>query len=231
MRITALTALALGLLASAAAPSASAATRKPVRAAAAAAVANPASEEVRRFTDWVIASGDSRGLPFVIVDKKNTEVFVFRPEGTLRGAAPALVGLATGDLSVPGIGDRKLSDIRPEERTTPAGRFVAALGHDLGEKDIVWVDYAAAISMHRVITGNPKDRRLHRLATPRTTDNRITYGCINVPVRFYDEVVGPTFKGTSGIVYILPEVRPVGEIFPAYASLVDRAETGAASPH
>ena len=46
--------------------------------------------------------------------------------------------------------------------------------------------------------------------------NRISYGCINVPARFYDTVVGPAFAGTNGIVYILPEVRTIRAVFPAY---------------
>ena len=96
----------------------------------------PASREARQVADWVVASRDNRSLPFVIVDKRDAKVFVFDSEGHLRGAAPALLGLAHGDDSVPGIGDRPLSRIKPEERTTPAGRFVASLGNDLGEEDI-----------------------------------------------------------------------------------------------
>lgn len=177
-----------------------------------------ASGEARRFADWVTASGDNHGLSFVIVDKAAAKVFVFGKDGRLRGAAPALLGLARGDDSVPGIGERKLSSIRPEERTTPAGRFVAALGADLGEKDIVWVDYGAAISLHRVVTNNAKERRLQRLATASSRDNRISYGCINVPARFYDTVVRPAFTGANGIVYILPEVRPIRSVFPGYTA-------------
>jgi hypothetical protein len=169
------------------------------------------------FRDWVIASGDNHGLPFVIVDKKSAEVLVFYPDGRLRGAAPALLGLAHGDDSVPGIGQRKLSSITPEERTTPAGRFVASLGNDLGTKNVLWVDYDDAISLHRVITTNPKEQRLHRLATASILDNRISFGCINVPVKFYDTIVEPSFTGTNGIVYILPETRSIQATFPAYA--------------
>jgi hypothetical protein len=178
--------------------------------------AEPASHAARDIADWVVASGDNRGLPFVIVDKVQARVFVFRPDGALRGAAPALLGLARGDESVPGIGDRPLASIRPQERTTPAGRFVAALGHDMGVKDVLWVDYADAISLHRVITTKPKERRLQRLASPSIADNRISYGCINVPAKFYDTVVRPSFLGSSGIVYILPEVRSLASVFPAY---------------
>ena len=202
-------ALCLALLAPGATATAAAA---PARADFA---AEPASAAARQVADWVIGSGDNHALPFVIVDKVAARVFVFRPDGRLRGAAPALLGLARGDGTVPGIGERKLSTIRPDERTTPAGRFVAALGPDLGEKDVVWVDYDAAVSLHRVVTKKPKERRLQRLATPTPLDNRISYGCINVPERFYDSVVHPAFTGTSGIVYILPEVRPIGSVFPA----------------
>ena len=109
--------------------------------------------------------------------------------------------------AVPGIGDRKLSNVRPEEKTTPAGRFVAALGDNIRGEDVLWVDYNGAVSMHRVITTNPKERRLQRLATPTPLDNRISYGCINVPAKFFENVVRPAFTGTSGIVYVLPETR------------------------
>ena len=178
--------------------------------------AAPASAEARNFADWVMASGDNHGMPFIVIDKVRAELFVFHPDGRLRGASPALLGLARGDRSVPGIGDRKLASIRPEERTTPAGRFVAALGADLGTRDVLWVDYADAISLHRVITTKPSERRLERLASPTPADNRISYGCINVPADFFDAVVQPAFTGTDGIVYILPEVRPLGGVFTAY---------------
>jgi len=139
----------------------------------------------------------------------------------LRGAAPALLGLALGDDTVPGIGTRPLSKILPEERTTPAGRFVATLGRDL-KTDVLWIDYDAAISLHRVITGT-RDNRLARLATATVADNRISYGCINVPAQFFDEVVLPAFKGTKGIVYVLPEVRSLSDVFAGYRDGSPRA--------
>ena len=206
--------LCLGIAMSAGIPSASlAAARVADRANAS---ARPASKSAGNFALWVIASGDSGGLPFVVVDKKNAQVLVFYRDGRLRGAAPALLGMARGDDSAPGIGQRKLSSITLEERTTPAGRFVSSLGNNLGEKDVVWVDYDAAISLHRVITSNRKERRLQRLATASTLDNRISYGCINVPEKFYDTVVRPTFTGTNGIIYILPEVRSLQSVFSTY---------------
>ena len=168
------------------------------------------------MADWVVDSGDNYGMPFAIVDKKDAKVFVFDADGRLRGAAPVLLGLARGDDSIPGIGDRELSDIRPEERTTPAGRFVASLGYNFHGKDILWVDYNGAVSLHRVISTKPSERRLQRLATPTALDNRISYGCINVPAKFFNNVVSPVFTGTNGIVYVLPETRSISETFALY---------------
>ncbi len=175
-----------------------------------------ASREARQIADWVVDSADNQGLPFLIVDKVDAKVFVFEPRGRIRGAAPALLGLARGDDSVLGIGDREFADMPPATRTTPAGRFVAALGMDTRGEDVLWVDYEAAVSLHRVITNKPKDRRLERLATPTPRDNRISYGCINIPVKFHAQVVRPAFSGTKGIVYVLPETRSAREFFATY---------------
>lgn len=174
------------------------------------------SPESRDIADWVVDSGDNQGMPFAIVDKAKAKVFVFTVDGRLRGAASALLGLARGDDSVPGIGKRKISSIRPEERTTPAGRFVASLDRNLKGEEILWVDYETAISMHRVITSNPKERRAQRLASPSLLDKRISYGCINVPVKFYENVLSPAFTGTDGVVYVLPETRSAREVFGSY---------------
>jgi hypothetical protein len=175
-----------------------------------------ASREVRHIADWIVHSDDSHGLPFVILDKIDAKIFVFDAGGRIQGAAPALVGAARGDDTVPGIGDREYADMPLETRTTPAGRFVAALGQDSHGEDVLWVDYDAAVAIHRVVTTKPEERRLQRLATPTPLDNRISYGCINVPKRFYENVVSPAFTGTDGIVYVLPETRPAREVFGSY---------------
>ena len=143
-----------------------------------------ASAEVRHIADWALDSGDAGGLPFVIIDKQDSRVFVFDANGHLRGSSPALVGAARGDDSVPGIGARPIASIRPEERTTPAGRFTAVMGRGPKGEDILWVDYDNAIALHRVVTHVPEERRLQRLQSKLASERRITYGCINVPVAF-----------------------------------------------
>ena len=172
-----------------------------------------ASRDARQLADWVVDSGDSQGKSFVVIDKTNARLFVFDTGGLIRGATPVLLGSARGDHTVPGIGDKKLSAVRAAERTTPAGRFVASTGRNFRGEDVVWVDYDSAVSMHPVI--RTKDR-LQRLASADVKDKRVSYGCINVPAAFYAAVVLPAFIGTEGIVYVLPEIRSVREVFGSY---------------
>jgi hypothetical protein len=173
----------------------------------------PAPGTVRRVADWAMAAADPGGLPFLIVDKRGARLWAFGADGRGRGSAPVLLGLARGDDSVPGIGARPLAAIRPGERTTPAGRFVAEAGRNLRGEDIVWIDYDAAVSMHRVRATDPRERRLQRLASPSAADNRISYGCINVPPTFYDGVVRPLLAGGRAVVYVLPERRTLEAVF------------------
>ncbi|MBA3588732.1 hypothetical protein [Methylibium sp.] len=176
----------------------------------------PHSDEARRIADWVVDSADHGVLPFVVVDKQQAQLHLFDTQGRLLGTAPVLLGLAKGDESVPGIGERRLADILPEERTTPAGRFNAEPGRNLDGEDIIWVDYDAAVSMHRVRASKPAERRLQRLASATPADNRISYGCINLPASFYDDVLRPAFAETRGIVYVLPETGSAQAEFGAY---------------
>jgi hypothetical protein len=189
-----------------------------------------ASADARQVADWVLDSRDHAGRPFIIVDKLQWHVFVFDGEGHLKGAAPALLGLARGDESVPGIGERAMSAIRPEERTTPSGRFVASIDHSLHGDEILWVDYDAAVAMHPVVTNVPSERRLQRLASASAADKRITYGCINVPAAFFREVVAPLFRGGGGVVYVLPETRLGRDRFGPHTVPAPQSQPKAAEP-
>lgn len=177
-----------------------------------------ASPAARDMAAWIIGADDNQGRPFLIVDKVDAQVLAFNTRGELIATAPVLLGVTRGDDSPPGIGERALSDIDADMRITPAGRFDATLGVNLAGTIILWLDYDAALSLHAVVTGGPSDRRLHRLGTATTLDNRISYGCINVPPGFYENVVRTLFRSTAGVVYILPETRSVEDVFFADAS-------------
>ena len=171
-----------------------------------------ASTEVKRVARWIIDSGDNGGLSFLLVDKVNARVFAFDPAGHLQGTAPALLGLAHGDrLLAPN--SATMSQMPPQVRVTPAGRFVSRLAIDSHGKELLVLDYDAAISMHPVVKGTPAEHRAERLASPTPLDNRISFGCINVPPEFYTTFVHPAFLGTKGVVYVLPEMEPASKLF------------------
>lgn len=174
------------------------------------------SPDARLVANWVVHTADHRKRAFVVVDKKDARVYVFAPDGRLKESAPALLGAARGDDSFPGIGEKPLELVRHEEKTTPAGRFVAEPGLNAGNEDVVWVDYDAAVSMHRIRPKVARERRLERLASLTVDDNRISFGCINLPVTFYENVLSPTVKKQGAIVYVLPEVKTVQQVFGAW---------------
>lgn len=182
-----------------------------------------------RLAEWVAATGDNGDLPFLIVDKLRARIFAFGVAGDFRGAAPVLVGLARGDDSAPGVGGLKLAQIRSDERTTPAGRFVAEFGPSAGHGTMLWVDFADAISLHPVMSVSPGEHRLQRIKSSDPDQHRISYGCINVPKSFYDDVVLPTLAGGGAIVYVLPDTKPIAEVFPAFAIAVEGGHEPAAA--
>jgi hypothetical protein len=179
--------------------------------------AGEASADVQQMLRWVQHSRDNRGLPFAIVDKRDASIHVYAADGRVIGETPVLLGSARGDHSVPGVGDLKVTDIPPADRTTPAGRFESEPGRNLDGEDIVWLDYDAALAIHRLRPSPARERRAQRLASERPDEHRISYGCVVVPVAFYEGVVAPVLGRGQGVVYVLPETRPVAEMFPVDA--------------
>jgi hypothetical protein len=173
------------------------------------------SPTVIDLAGWVVASRDTEGYPFAIMDKDAAQILVFGGDGKLRGAAPGLFGSAEGDHSAPGVAGLALREIPGRDRTTPAGRFVGGFGPSIDAGRVLWVDHESAVSMHPTATGVPAERRAERLASPTPDDNRVTHGCINVEPGFYEGVVKPTFE-KGGVFYILPDTKSLAETFPEF---------------
>lgn len=168
---------------------------------------------VSTLIEWILKTHDHRNLPFVVVDKKQARAYVSNGQGRMMGTSPVLLGLMPGDSGVDGIGDRPLALIEPWERTTPAGRFVAYMANNVLGQPVLWVDYDQGISLHPVRSVDAGEKRMERLATPTPEDNRISYGCINVPLLFWRDVVQPAFMNSQGIVYVMPDTRTLPEVF------------------
>ncbi|WP_425506466.1 hypothetical protein [Sphingomonas xinjiangensis] len=173
------------------------------------------STAVKRVSDWILSSRDNHSFPYAIVDKVNASVFLFDQTGKALGAAPVLIGVALGDDASPGIGSKNLAEIGPAEKTTPAGRFLAKFGLAAGRERVLWVDYATSVAIHPIPkTASKKEARRKRILSPSAEDNRITFGCINVPSAFYGKSVRPLFQGRGGYVYVLPDTKALEAVFP-----------------
>ena len=181
-----------------------------------------ASKEVVQVANWVSYTYDSHRRPFVIVDKKAAHMYVFDGWGRLWSSSPVLVGMAVGDDSAPGVGSKRLSQLKASEKTTPAGRFEARAGKDTRGANVVWIDFDAALSMHALASVSASERRAERMATPDPGDNRISNGCINLPPKFFNGVLWPTMRKSGAIVYVLPETRTAFQQFGAYDVTADR---------
>jgi hypothetical protein len=175
-----------------------------------------ASKDVVHLANWVSYTYDSGRRPFVIIDKKAAKMFVFDGWGKLWSTSPVLIGTAVGDDSAPGVGSKRLSQLKPHEKTTPAGRFEARPGKDNHGKDVVWIDFDAALSMHAIASVSASERRAERMATKDPGDNRISNGCINLPPKFFSGVLLPTVRKSGAVVYVLPETRTVAQQFGAH---------------
>ena len=172
------------------------------------------SDAVARVADWIIASHDNGSLPYIIIDKRTAGLFLFDAQGKPLGEAPILIGVAIGDEATPGVGTKPLAEIGPAERTTPAGRFLARYGLAAARQRVLWVDYSTSVALHPVIKGTKLEQRRARLLSPARDDNRITFGCINVPAAFYSKNVRPLFRKKGGVVYVLPDTKLLEDVFP-----------------
>lgn len=210
--------LLIAVLAAILATPAAAQTRKPRAKPKAAAPAAPPilpSPEAARVAAWVAGTGDNGALPYAIIDKVNAALFLFDAKGVALDAVPVLIGIAPGDEATPGVGTKKLSDLGPAEKTTPAGRYLARFGLPVGGERVLWVDYATSVALHPIPgDASAKEKRRDRMLSPTPADNRITFGCINVPRAFYAAKLRPGFRRKGGYVYILPDTQPIEAVFP-----------------
>jgi hypothetical protein len=185
--------------------------------------------DARHMADWVVARHDNGRMPFMVLDKRDARLYVFKPNGELIDQTPVLLGAAHGDDTFPGIGDVPIDQVKPYQRTTAAGRFVTRPGLDADHTDVVWLDYDAALAMHRVINKVKSERRLQRLASANPKVRRISWGCINIPIAFFDTYISPVYGKHSGVTYVIPERKSFTDVFertpPGAQPMVASSET------
>lgn len=187
------------------------AAERPGRAAVRA--GNAASDDVQFTLQWIAATRDNHGKPFAVVDKRHARIHVYDARGRLVSSSGALLGMARGDHAIPGVGNIPPARIPVAHRTTPAGRFATEPGRNLDGEDVIWIDYEAGLAIHRVRSNAARDARLQRLAAGVPEATRVSAGCVVVTVEFYDKVIRPVLGHGGGVVYVLPEMSPVREMF------------------
>jgi lipoprotein-anchoring transpeptidase ErfK/SrfK len=188
-----------------------------------------AAEEVVHVANWVSHTRNAKKKAFVVIDKKNARMYVFDPVGKLKSSTPVLLGKAVGDHVAPGVGNKPISQLKEDEKTTPAGRFLAQPGKNNHGEDIIWIDYNSAVSMHRLRKVSAEERRAERMATPDISDNRISNGCVNVPHAFYNGILKPTVTRHGAYVYVLPETKTPQQLFGSF-DVKDKAVQVAQAP-
>ncbi len=169
--------------------------------------------DARQMADWVVARRDNGKLPFMVLDKRDARLYVFEAGGHLVDQTPVLLGSSHGDDTFPGIGEVPIAKVKPYQRTTAAGRFVTRPGLDADRTDVVWLDYDAALAMHRVINKVKSEHRLRRIAAADPKVRRISWGCINIPIAFFDTYISPVFGKRTGVTYVIPETKTFAAVF------------------
>jgi hypothetical protein len=165
-----------------------------------------ASEAIAATAREVLARADHRGLPFAIVDKRAARIAVYGSGGALVGISAALLGQDRGDHSAPGVGQRaQTGRLRPGDRTTAAGRYLSQPGRNRAGELVVWLDFDAALAIHRLRQEPSGPDRARRLAAGRAEDLRVSSGCVVVPAAFFEAVVQPLLGRGPAVTYILAE--------------------------
>jgi hypothetical protein len=200
--------VALGQEASVRAPPRPAVAHGVRSAANAAGPANAVSDAIAATAKEVLAARDNGELPFAVVDKHGARIGVYHADGALAGVSAVLLGKDPGDDSIPGVGERaQAGRLRPGDRTTPAGRYVSQPGWNRGGEPVVWLDFEAALAIHRVRAHPEGQERARRLASGRAEDRRVSAGCVVVPVDFFRAVVQPLLGRGPAVVYVLSETK------------------------
>ena len=161
--------------------------------------ANAATPTETAVVQNIVGQNDNQGKQFIVADKQAGTLTMYTASGQQITSTPALFGKAAGD-SV-------------SSKNTPSGRFetkqanVSTEGYG-GSAQVLTQNGqnlqlgGSSYAIHRVYTKYASENRQGRLDTPTATDNRISLGCINVPVDFYDTYLN---SDQATVVYVMPE--------------------------
>ena len=168
------------------------------------------------------------GKWFMVADKPNGMLHIFKEDGSHALSDPTLYGKDKGDVLA------AVSSLEGGAKITPAGKFTMKESPSdyAGKTSLILVesqDYSGYIAVHAADTSTPSERRLERLETPTTEDNRISYGCINTKHETFLKEIKPNItKLDGGLIFVLPDAtEKTAEMFKPETKTVERTEAPA----
>ena len=167
------------------------------------------------------------GKWFMVADKPNGMLHIFKEDGSHALSDPTLYGKDKGDVLA------TVSSLEGGPKITPAGKFtlMSRSSEYAGGQELILVeskDSTGYIAVHAADTSTPSEKRLQRLETPTTEDNRISYGCINTKHDTFINKIKPNLSQLDGgMIFVLPDAQEqTAEMFAPEALTVERTEGG-----
>jgi hypothetical protein len=157
--------------------------------------------------------------PIAIVDKQMGLTYVIDANGVLAGKSASLTGKTKGDVrSEAAKKTANVESIAEKDKVTEAGMFDASVKNvpHYGNVITLQIFDNYSIAMHPTYLGAPAEQRQARLESATPEDNRISFGCINVPNEFMQNVVFKVIpKGVKSFpIVVIPESKSIQEFFP-----------------
>ena len=162
--------------------------------------ANSMSDAAERVYERMAPVATRANVGFMIMDKPNGELHLFRKDGSHIVSTPALSGLATGDEF--SAARKEKFDYRTfadNERVTPAGVFTAKKGQQDGTRGqtstgeqtqglLLWLSQEGDAHLPVAIHTNYMPERQQYIDSPDRADNAVSFGCISMDADFYADV-------------------------------------------
>jgi hypothetical protein len=167
------------------------------------------------------------GKWFMVADKPNGMLHIFKEDGSHALSDPTLYGKDTGDVM------DAVSSLKGGAKITPAGKFTlkARPSTYAGGQELILVeskDYTGYIAIHAADTSDASENRLGRLDTPTAADNRVSYGCINTKHDTFINEIAPNIANLDGgMVFVVPDAQEqAAQMFAAETRTETRTEDG-----
>ena len=161
--------------------------------------ANAATPTETAVVQNIVGQNDNQGKQFIVADKQAGTLTMYTASGQQITSTPALFGKTEGDsVSSKNTPSGRFEAKQANVRTEGYGGSAQVLTQNGQNLQLGGSSYA----IHRVYTKYASENRQGRLDTPTATDNRISLGCINVPVDFYDTYLN---SDQDTVVYVMPE--------------------------